>query len=239
MRQNVSALRLWEMKHYKQIINLLHGFGMSIEHNRLLRLETQSANKRASENSCERVLTYWHRLWPPYLLRRHFFFVVENEDFQEDTPNAKRTLHATAIAIYQRSHPSDELLKLEVGGSAIDLSLKELSSIVIALRDCLKPASNPKSPAFPGFNVTPTNRLHQHNSQILSGYWPHICEDIAICDWRICNKRCRNPWRRNSDYLSTHVVGLPHDSKWWPPLTRVSTPPLIAALAHDILLSIN
>ena len=37
-----------------------------------------------------------------FILRRYIFFAVDNVDFSEDTPDGKRTLYGTAMAIYQR-----------------------------------------------------------------------------------------------------------------------------------------
>ena len=77
----------------KKVINILHGFG-------LLRMETQIATsvvKRMMDND-------GLYLPPDFILGRYIFFAVDNVDFAEDTPDGKRTLHGTAIAIYQRCH---------------------------------------------------------------------------------------------------------------------------------------
>ena len=47
---------------------------------------------------------------PPYVVQgRHIFFAVDNVDFAEDTPDGKLTIHATAMTIYQRRRPQDEV----------------------------------------------------------------------------------------------------------------------------------
>ena len=39
---------------------------------------------------------------------RQLFFAIDNVDFAEDTYDGKRTLHGTAMAIYQRTEPDDK-----------------------------------------------------------------------------------------------------------------------------------
>ena len=41
-----------------------------------------------------------------------YFFAVDNVDFAEDTYDGQRTLHGTAMAIYQRKDPQDEKQEL-------------------------------------------------------------------------------------------------------------------------------
>ena len=46
---------------------------------------------------------------PPDIVKgRHVYFAIDNIDFSEDTPDGKRTLHGTAMAIYQKVAPQDE-----------------------------------------------------------------------------------------------------------------------------------
>lgn len=70
----------------------------SIECNKLLRIEKQIA-----ESVLERMAFNNELFFPPDIIDgRHVFFAVDNVDFSEDTPDGKRTLHATVMAIYQR-----------------------------------------------------------------------------------------------------------------------------------------
>ncbi|XP_032226529.2 uncharacterized protein LOC116609840 [Nematostella vectensis] len=87
----------------KDIINFLHGFGMSVEYNKILRVEAQIENnvlQRMQQNGG----TY---LSPDIILGRRVFFAADNVDFAGDTPDGKRNLHGTAMAIYQKTHPED------------------------------------------------------------------------------------------------------------------------------------
>ena len=84
---------------------MLHGFGLSVEYNRLLRVEAQiesSVLKRVEESN---------RLFlPPDIVKgRHVFFAINNVDFAEDTYDGRNTLHGTAMAIYQKSQVGDEI----------------------------------------------------------------------------------------------------------------------------------
>ena len=88
----------------KGIVNMLHGFRVSVEYNRLLRVESQIE---------VHVLQHMEQCGGMYLLPdiekgRHLFFAIDNVDFAEDTYDGKRTLHGTAMAIYQRTEPDDE-----------------------------------------------------------------------------------------------------------------------------------
>ena len=92
----------------KELVNRLYGFGMTVEYNRLLRVESQIESaviNRMEQNGGLYI--------PPELVQgRHFFFAVDNVDFSEDTYNGKNTLHGTAMAIYQRCDKNDERLEL-------------------------------------------------------------------------------------------------------------------------------
>ena len=92
----------------KQIINLLHGFGLSVEYNRLLRVETQ-----IERHVIDQVLKNGGVYLPPNIVKgRHVYFAVDNVDFGEDTRDGKRTLHGAAMAIYQKSEKDDEFPEL-------------------------------------------------------------------------------------------------------------------------------
>ncbi|KAL5007722.1 hypothetical protein ScPMuIL_016528 [Solemya velum] len=90
----------------KKLLKLLHGFGLSVDYGRILRLETQLAN--AVIESTREVGAY-----VPATMRKgsFIFFAIDNSDFNEDTPDGKRTLHATATAIYQRQKPFNDMDK--------------------------------------------------------------------------------------------------------------------------------
>ena len=87
----------------KEVVNLLHGFGMPIEYNRLLRVETQVE---------AHVLQCMEKdggvYLPPDIVKgKHVFFAIDNVDIAEDTHDGQRTLHGPAMAIYQKTDPRD------------------------------------------------------------------------------------------------------------------------------------
>jgi hypothetical protein len=65
----------------KQIINILHGFGVSLAYERLLKLETQIANT-VLQNMQENDGVY---IPANIVLGRHIFFAVDNVDFAKDS----------------------------------------------------------------------------------------------------------------------------------------------------------
>ena len=69
----------------KKVVNILHGFGVSVEYSRLLRLEAQIAN------SVQRVMTENDNIYlpPDVIIGKHVFVAVDNVDFAEDTPVVK------------------------------------------------------------------------------------------------------------------------------------------------------
>ncbi|KAK3741259.1 hypothetical protein QZH41_019956, partial [Actinostola sp. cb2023] len=67
----------------KELISLLHGFGMSVDYNRVLRVESQ-----IESNVLQRMEQNDSVYLPPDIVKgRHVFFVIDNVDFAEDTPD--------------------------------------------------------------------------------------------------------------------------------------------------------
>ena len=96
---------------------------MSVEYNRLLRLERQIAM-----SVLEQILLNHMVYIPPDIVHgRHVSFAVDKVDSGEVTPDSKSTLHTTAMASYQKCEPVDQELKLNLIGSAQIRSNKELS----------------------------------------------------------------------------------------------------------------
>lgn len=103
-QQLAVGLAVHQSVRSKQIVNILRGFGISVEYNRLLRVETQiecSVLKRMEQNN--------GLFLPPDIVQgRHVFFAIDNVDFSEDTYDGRNTLHGTAMVIYQKCHVDDE-----------------------------------------------------------------------------------------------------------------------------------
>lgn len=98
------SLAIHQAVRSKELVNLLHGFGMAVEYNRLLRVESQ-----IEKTVLKRIESEGGMFLPPDIVKgRHVYFAIDNIDFSEDTPDGKRTLHGTAMAIYQKVEPQDE-----------------------------------------------------------------------------------------------------------------------------------
>ena len=77
---------------------------MAVEYNRLLRVESQ-----IEKTVLKRIESEGGMFLPPDIVKgRHVYFAIDNIGFSEDTPDGKRTLHGTAMAIYQKVEPQDE-----------------------------------------------------------------------------------------------------------------------------------
>lgn len=102
-QQLAIGLAIHQALRSKEIVNMLHGFGLAVEYNRLLRVEAQieqSVLQRMEQNGG----VYLH---PNIVRDRHVFFAVDNVDFAEDTYDGQRTFHGAAMAIYQKREPDD------------------------------------------------------------------------------------------------------------------------------------
>ena len=81
---------------------------MAVEYNRLLRLESQ-----IEETVLNCIESEGGMFLPPDILKgQHVFFAIDNIDFSEDTPDGRRTLHGTGMAINEKVEPQDEELVL-------------------------------------------------------------------------------------------------------------------------------
>ena len=222
----------------KQMINILHGFGMAPDNNRILRVETQierSAIKRMVENSGIYL--------PPDIVQgRHVFFAVDNIDFAEDTIDGKRTLHGTAMAIYQRSQPDDRKPDLVLGDPVQSRSIKELPQSITELMDCPKPASKPQCTAYPSFKLL-------NDVEIPSSVKRPDAVWLLGCTLMRPSTNCRETSTEpTTPHISDTLEPEPQPGNFlsiltWSgyhslishtmPVTRVGTPPLIAAPAHE------
>ena len=100
-QQLAIGLAIHQAIRSKELVNFLYGFGMSVEYNRILRVEAQI--EKHVVQSMERSGGIYV---PPDVVRSpHVFFAV-------DTPDGKRTLNGTAMAIYQRKDHEDRALEL-------------------------------------------------------------------------------------------------------------------------------
>lgn len=97
------SLAIHQAVRSKELVNIPHGFGMAVEYNRLLRVESQ-----IEKTVLKRIETEGMFLPPDIVKGWHVYFPTDNIDFSEDTPDRKRTLHGTAVPIYQKVGPQNE-----------------------------------------------------------------------------------------------------------------------------------
>ncbi|KAK3708724.1 hypothetical protein QZH41_004431 [Actinostola sp. cb2023] len=219
----------------KEIVNMLHGFGMSVEYNRLLRVEAQiekSVLQRIEQNGG----VY---LPPDIVIGRHVFFAIDNVDFAEDTYDGKRTLHGAAMAIYQKRDPGDVEPDLRFESTAnVDRTIKDLPESFTTLLECQKPPSNPNSPVYPSFGLFAENELP-------------ITVQLDDFAWLLARNLTRTaveerPRQTEEDDTQSNLEGEPvmcSDVPVWSgynsllldnmPITRIGSPPLIAAPVHE------
>ena len=102
-QQLAVGLAIHQLTRSKELVNMLHGFGMAVEYNRVMRVEAQ-----IEATVLERMEQNGGVYLPPDIVKgRHVFFAIDNVDFAEDTYDGQRTLHGTAMAIYQKKDPQD------------------------------------------------------------------------------------------------------------------------------------
>ena len=202
---------------------MLHGFGMLVDYNRILRVEAQieaSILKRMELNDGLYIP-------PDLVLGRHVFFAVDNVDFAEDTPGGKNTFHGTAMAIYQRQEPGDVAPELTVDpGDQCRRSIRQLPESVTTLLECPVPPGKPVGPTFPQFGLCTEDQLplyikKQDFTWLLGRSLTRTITKGEVEDDQPPNTDIP-VW---SGYNSTMSSSMP--------LTRVGTPPLISAPAHE------
>ena len=238
-QQLAIGLAVQQAVRSKELISLLHGFGMSVDYNRVLRVETQieaSVLKRLEQNDG----VY---LSPDIVLGRHVFFAVDNVDFCEDTPDGKRTFHGTAMAIYQRTNTQDQVPDIAVDPKIQSRSIKGLPESITELLECPAPPSKPFTPVYRGFHLflgqeLPSRVRTQDCTWLLGRSLSRVPADTT--------EETRELVDDTSNDSSVGIESQPVKSTNVPvwsaynsmlnepmPVARVGTPPLIAAPAHE------
>ena len=230
-QQLAVGLAVHQAVRSKELINMLHEFGMSVDYNRILRVEAQiesSVLNRVAQND-------GIYLPPDIVIGRHVFFAVDNVDFAEDTPDGKHTFHGTAMAIYQRSDPTDKEPEVTVDTTDQRRSIKELPESVTKILECPPPPSKPVGPVHPQFGLFTEDELP-------------IKVRLQDFAWLLGRSLTRAP-TDNLQVIETEENQLENeptkstDVPVWSgynsmisdvmPVTRVGAPPLVAAPAHE------
>ena len=208
----------------KELIDFLHGLCLSVDYTRIIAVETQIANQAV-------VSMYDNQgVFVPrnFIRGRHIFFAVDNCDFQEDTPDGKNTLHGTVMNIYQSISESDEVAHFAFDDTIEDRRLYDLPKTITEIEECNLP--NDSKPKLGELNTFPSQlETESANTQDLcwltaaafglkSNMEPEIESDTDV------KQQLKGPptWSAINSILSEPL-----------PLTRIVTPPLIAAPAHE------
>jgi len=94
-QQLAVGLAVHQLTRSKELVNMLHGFGMAVEYNRVMRVEAQ-----IEATVLERMEQNGGVYLPPDIVKgRHVFFAKDNVDFAEDTYDGQRTLHGTDFQV--------------------------------------------------------------------------------------------------------------------------------------------
>ena len=211
---------------------------MAPDYNRILRVETQierSTIKRMVDNDGVYL--------PPDIVQgRHVFFAVDNGDFAEDTIDVKRTLHGTGMAIYQRSQPHDRKPDLVLGDPVQSRSIKELPQSITELMDCPKPASRPQCTTYPSFKLLDEVKIPS-SVKLADTVW--LLGRTLMRPFTDCRETTTEPINPHTsstvepEQQPGYVLSIPTWSGYHSLIshtmlvTRVGTPPLIAAPAHE------
>ena len=235
-QQLAIGLAVHQSVRSKELISFLHGFGMSVDYNRILRVEAQiesSVLQRMEQNDG----VY---LPPDIVMGRHVFFAVDNVDFNEDTPDGKRTFHGTAMAIYQRTDAQNKTPELNVDATLQSRSVKDLPESITSLLECPAPVSEPTGSVYPKFGLFAESELpikvRKEDfawllGRNLSRVQAHQEQEIGTERIDVTLQGPENQLLKNTEIpVWTAYNSLISDPM---PVTRVGTPPLIPTPAHE------
>lgn len=103
-QQLAIGLAVHQSGRSKELVNMLRGFGISVEYNRLLCVDSQT-----EASLLRRTEKHDGLFLPPHIVEgRHVFCAIDNKDFQDDTYHGHNTLHGTSMANFQKCHADDE-----------------------------------------------------------------------------------------------------------------------------------
>ena len=139
-----------------QFIKLLEG--LSVDYTRMLNIET-----RIAMEEIRRMEINGGAYLPPDISLGHFvLFAVDSVDFSEDTPDGKRTLHGTAMAICQQYKESDVTKPLKFTEATLTSSLTQIPRTVTELLPCHVPGN--VKPKIPSHKSSTRRSAHSHGS---------------------------------------------------------------------------
>ena len=131
----------------KTLIDMFHDLNLAVNYSRVLQIETQLANSVIVK--IERDKIYIPR---NVVLGKFVSFAIDNTDFNEDTPDGKRTFHGTLTAVYQRKEMSEARLPLEYFSTVSRETKMRPFDVTLGIQTFMfTPRSNPLSPVIQEF----------------------------------------------------------------------------------------
>ena len=106
-----------------------------------------------------------------YLLTSHWAFclAVDNIDFSEDTPDGKRTLHGTSMAIYQQYRKRDVTRPLKLTEATSTSLLTQIPRTATELLNCHVPGRvKPTIPIHKKYKLEEKYRLAGYETDDLA-----------------------------------------------------------------------
>lgn len=215
----------------KNIIDMLHGFSMAVDYKRILRLENQIANTVITSMIQNHGIDMAHNIIPG----RYMFFVIDNCDFAEDTADEKRTLHGTAMAIYQQIKSTDVHQPLNIDTTNDGKSMLPFPGFLTELLPCTVPKTSKPKIRVSTFKPSKDNI----ETLIPDDDLPWLVAGAMI---RRCQLEYTNYYNTNDEQCSAKSTAtLPTWAAYNSqistglPITRVAMPPPghLAAPAHE------
>ena len=164
-QQLAVGLAVHQATRSEKLLQLSHGFVLSVDHTRILKIETRIA----MEEIRRMEMNGGAYLPPDISLGRFLLFAVDNVDFSEDTPDVKRTLHGTAMAIYQRYKEGDVTKPLKFTEATLTSSLTQIPRTVTELLPCHVPGNvKPKISSHKKFKLEEKYRLSGYETDDLA-----------------------------------------------------------------------
>ena len=159
----------------RKLVDLISRFGLSVTYDRVNEIEGMIATAIAKQMSNTNGIYI-----PPELKKGKFtHFAADNLDFQEDTPDGKRTLHGTVLVAYQLAEDGDVKDNMKFDDSCQTFSIPECPYNLLPCT--MKHNVKPQCKELDKFHNTPHFETCVRDARIGDMTWL-LCKDICIKD---------------------------------------------------------
>lgn len=208
----------------KKLIDLLHSFSLSVDYKRIIRLENMIGNEVIKQME----LNNGFYVPQNFVKGKHIFFAIDNCDFSEDTPDGKRTLHGTVMAMYQETSTETENTKLVVNPDTNCYKLDKLPESMTDILPCYVPAdSKPLNPTYSAYD----RFMYETTSPIQ----PFLFDDLTWLIGKTLHTDTESQEENRSQLISSIPTWTAYNSLVTESLhlTAIGTPPLLPHPAHE------